>query len=59
MNQRWLGGLLTNFKTIKLSIGKFRKIEKMKEDGTYNLLTKKEVAKLEVERTRLEKTLAE
>ena len=58
VNQRWLGGLLTNFKTIKLSIGKFRKIEKMKEDGTYNLLTKKEVAKLEVERTRLEKNLS-
>lgn len=58
VNQRWLGGLLTNFKTIKLSIEKFRKIEKMKEDGTYNLLTKKEVAKLEVERTRLEKNLS-
>ncbi len=58
VNQRWLGGLLTNFKTIKLSIEKFRKIEKMKEDGTYNLLTKKEVAKFEVERTRLEKNLS-
>lgn len=58
VNQRWLGGLLTNFKTIRLSIEKFRKIEKMKEDGTYNLLTKKEVAKLEVERTRLEKNLS-
>ncbi len=58
VNQRWLGGLLTNFKTIKLSIEKFRKIEKMKEDGTYNILTKKEAAKLEVERTRLEKNLS-
>ena len=58
VNQRWLGGLLTNFKTIKLSREKFRKIEKMKEDGTYNLLTKKEVAKLEVERARLEKNLS-
>jgi small subunit ribosomal protein S2 len=57
INQRWLGGMLTNFKTIRLSIEKLRKIEKMKEDGTYSLLPKKEVAKLEVERMRLEKNL--
>jgi small subunit ribosomal protein S2 len=58
INQRWLGGVLTNFKTIKLSIEKLKKIEKMKEDGTYSLLPKKEVAKLEVERLKLEKNLS-
>jgi small subunit ribosomal protein S2 len=57
VNQRWLGGILTNFKTIKLSIEKLRKIEKMKEDGTYELLTKKEVAKYETIRQRLVKNL--
>lgn len=57
VNQRWLGGILTNFKTIKLSIEKLRKIEKMKEDGTYELLTKKEVAKYETVRQRLVKNL--
>jgi small subunit ribosomal protein S2 len=58
VNQRWLGGTLTNFKTIRLSIDKLKKIEKMKEDGTYKFLTKKEVAKLETERMRLEKNLS-
>ena len=58
VNQRWLGGMLTNFKTIKQGIGKLKKIEKMKEDGTYELLTKKEVAKHEHERTRLDKNLS-
>jgi len=57
VNQRWLGGVLTNFATIRLSIEKLKKIERMKEDGTYNLLPKKEVAKLELERMRLEKNL--
>ncbi len=57
VNQRWLGGVLTNFKTIRLSIEKLKKIERMKEDGTYNLLPKKEVASLEVERLRIEKNL--
>ena len=57
VNQRWLGGVLTNFKTIRLSIEKLKKIEKMKEDGTYELLPKKEVAKYEGERMRLEKNL--
>lgn len=57
INQRWLGGVLTNFKTIRQSIDKLKKIEKMKEDGTYDLLTKKEVAKFEKERLRLEKNL--
>ena len=58
VNQRWLGGMLTNFKTVKQGIGKLRKIEKMNEDGTYDLLTKKEVAKFETERLRLEKNLS-
>ncbi len=58
VNQRWLGGVLTNFSTIRRSIEKLKKIERMKEDGTYNLLPKKEVAKLEVERIRLEKNLS-
>ncbi len=58
VNQRWLGGMLTNFKTIKQGIDKLKKIEKMNEDGTYGLLTKKEVAKFETERQRLEKHLS-
>jgi len=58
VNQRWLGGMLTNFKTIRQSIDKLHRIEKMREDGTYELLTKKEVAKKEKERTRLEKNLS-
>ncbi|MEC4684976.1 MAG: 30S ribosomal protein S2 [Nitrospirota bacterium] len=57
VNQRWLGGMLTNFTTIKKSIEKLKNIEKMKEDGTYEALTKKEVAKLEKTRTKLEKNL--
>ncbi len=58
VNQRWLGGMLTNFKTVKQGIGKLKKIEQMKEDGTYALLTKKEAAKYETERMRLEKNLS-
>lgn len=57
VNQRWLGGTLTNFRTVRLSVEKLKKIERMKEDGTYNLLPKKEVAKLETERMRLQKNL--
>jgi len=58
VNQRWLGGMLTNYKTVKQGIEKLKKIEKMKEDGTYDLLTKKEVAKYENERQRLDKNLS-
>jgi len=58
VNQRWLGGMLTNFSTIKRSIDRLKKIDKMKEDGTYERLTKKEVARLEKERTKLEKNLS-
>lgn len=58
INQRWLGGMLTNFTTIRQSIDRLKKIERMKEDGTYNVLTKKEVSKLEKERTKLDKNLS-
>lgn len=58
VNNRWLGGMLTNFSTVKKSIERLKKIETMKEDGTYNVLTKKEVAALEKERTKLEKNLS-
>lgn len=58
INQRWLGGMLTNFTTIKKSIEKLRSIEKMRDDGTYELLTKKEVSKLEKEREKLERNLS-
>lgn len=57
INQRWLGGMLTNFLTIKKGIERLKKIEAMKEDGTFELLPKKEVAMLEKERSRLEKNL--
>ncbi len=58
VNQRWLGGMLTNYRTVKQGIEKLKKIEVMKEDGTYELLTKKEVARHENERTRLNKNLS-
>ena len=57
VNNRWLGGMLTNFSTIKRSIDRLKKIETMAEDGTYDLLTKKETLQLERERMKLEKSL--
>jgi small subunit ribosomal protein S2 len=57
VNNRWLGGMLTNFQTIKGSIDRLKKIEMMSQDGTYQLLTKKEGLELEREREKLEKTL--
>ncbi|HAM51245.1 MAG TPA: 30S ribosomal protein S2 [Nitrospiraceae bacterium] len=57
VNQRWLGGMLTNFSTIKKSIERLKGIQRMKEDGTYDALSKKEVASLEKERLKLEKNL--
>ena len=57
VNQRWLGGMLTNFTTIKKSIERLKSIEKMKEDGTFDALSKKEIAILEKERTKLERNL--
>ncbi|MEW6002661.1 MAG: 30S ribosomal protein S2 [Nitrospirota bacterium] len=58
VNQRWLGGTLTNFSTIKKSVEKLKKIEAMKEDGTLDLLPKKEVAAIEKEKAKLEKYLS-
>ena len=46
VNQRWLGGMLTNFTTIKTRIARLKDLEKMQEDGTFDVLPKKEVAKL-------------
>jgi small subunit ribosomal protein S2 len=57
VNNRWLGGMLTNFATIKRSIDRLKKIETMAQDGTYELLTKKEVLQLEREKEKLEKSL--
>ena len=54
VSERWLGGMLTNFNTIRKSIDKLRKIETSSVDGTYERLPKKEVAQLEKERARLE-----
>lgn len=58
VNQRWLGGMLTNFSTIKKSIERLKKIDAMKEDGTYAALTKKEVSAYEKERVKLDKNLS-
>ena len=57
VNVRWLGGMLTNYKTIKRSIGRLASLEKMKEEGTFDLLPKKEVAKLTKEMEDLERNL--
>lgn len=57
VNNRWLGGMLTNFSTIKRSILRLKKIEKMEVDGSFEGLTKKEIARLRKERSRLEKNL--
>ena len=57
VNNRWLGGMLTNFSTIKKSIHRLKKIEKMEIDGTFESLTKKEIAILNKERAKLEKNL--
>ncbi len=57
VNARWLGGMLTNFKTIKNRIKRLYQLEKMAEDGTMALLPKKEVIKLNLEQERLEKFL--
>jgi small subunit ribosomal protein S2 len=55
VTNRWLGGTLTNFRTIKGGLDRLRTLERMKEDGTYSQLPKKETVQLEKERTRLEK----
>jgi small subunit ribosomal protein S2 len=57
VNNRWLGGMLTNFVTIKKSLLRLKKIEKMEVDGTFEKLTKKEIARLVKEKAGLEKNL--
>lgn len=57
VNNRWLGGMLTNFSTIKGRIRKLEQIEKMQEDGTFEVLPKKEVIKLKGELEKLQKNL--
>ncbi len=57
INQRWLGGMLTNYNTIKRRIDRLHELEKMEEDGIFDLLPKKEVIKLRHEGERLEKFL--
>ena len=57
VNQRWLGGTLTNFETIQKRISRLQNIERMSEDGTFEVLPKKEVVQLKKEQERLEKFL--
>jgi len=57
VTHRWLGGTLTNFKTITLSVDKLRRVEKMREIGDFDLLTKKERSKVEKEVAKLERDL--
>jgi len=57
VNQRWLGGLLTNFMTIQRSIGRLRDLEEMGEDGHYETLSKKEISRIEKEKQKLLKNL--
>jgi small subunit ribosomal protein S2 len=57
VNERWLGGMLTNFKTIKSRIQRLKDIEKMEEDGVFDVLPKKEVIGLKKEQEKLEKNL--
>ena len=57
VNERWLGGMLTNFKTIQSRIAKLKEIETMAEDGTFDVLPKKEVIKLKKELDKLRKNL--
>ncbi|MDD5138154.1 MAG: 30S ribosomal protein S2 [Candidatus Omnitrophota bacterium] len=58
VNHRWLGGLLTNFQTIKKSIRRYKEIEQMEKDGIFENLTKKEIAALTKEREKLIKNLS-
>jgi small subunit ribosomal protein S2 len=57
VDQRWLGGMLTNFQTIRKSINRLESLEKMREDGTFDKLSKKEVSKLTKEINKLRKNL--
>ena len=57
VNNRWLGGMLTNFKTIRQSVARLKRINTMEQNGDFEMLTKKEVSKLVLEREKLEKNL--
>jgi len=57
VNQRWLGGMLTNFKTIRSRVDRLKQLEEMEENGTFDLLPKKEVINLRHEKGKLEKNL--
>ena len=57
VNERWLGGMLTNFKTIQTRINRLRKLEAMEADGTFDVLPKKEVIALKKEMDKLQKNL--
>ena len=57
VNARWLGGMLTNFKTIRRRVGRLAQLKTMREDGTFDMLPKKEVIKLNLEIEKLEKFL--
>ncbi|MGI5850872.1 MAG: 30S ribosomal protein S2 [Clostridiales bacterium] len=57
VNQRWLGGMLTNYKTIRMRIDELHRLNKMEEDGSFEILPKKEVIKLRLERDKLERNL--
>ena len=57
VNQRWLGGLLTNFTTIQRSLARLRDLEAMESDGRYETITKKEIAQVEKEKRKLQKNL--
>ena len=57
VNSRWLGGMLTNFSTMKRSLLKLKKIEKMEVDGTFSNMTKKEISLMQKEQARLERNL--
>lgn len=57
VNERWLGGMLTNFKTIRSRVERLKTIERMEKDGTFDVLPKKEVIKLKKEQEKLERNL--
>ena len=57
VDQRWLGGMLTNFKTIRTRVDRLKKLEEMEEDGTFEVLPKKEVIQLKKEMAKLENNL--
>jgi len=58
VNERWLGGMLTNFETVRKSVTKLERLEKMEEEGTYQFLTKKEVMQIRKKREKLNYVLS-